>query len=344
MTREGGAGRAAVPRLAAIHVYPLKGAAGIRVPRWRLDAFGPLHDRRWMITDPDGEFVSQRSTPALARVRTALEGDALVLRSDRVGRELRLPLGGPGGQGGEPDSRQGPSAPGHLHPVMIWGDRVEAEAATDPPEEGDGWISEALGRPLHLVRMPDDARRPVPPDSGPLPDSAPPLAPPLAPPHGETRADGGPPRVSFADGYPLLVISESSLEELNRRLRASGEAPVPMDRFRPNLVVSGVPAHDEDTWASFQVGDLRLRGLKGCARCSVTTVDQSTGRRRSKEPLRTLALYRRGPRDEGKVWFGQNAVHLDEGELVEGMPVLVETRGAPVGPPSPPGSPLPDPS
>ncbi|TVP75257.1 MAG: MOSC domain-containing protein [Gemmatimonadales bacterium] len=297
-------------RVGALYVHPLKGAAGIRVPRWPLDAFGPRLDRRWMIVDEHGTFVSQRSTPALARIRTSLEDDALVLEAE--GQTLALPLEGP--------SRSGAGL--RARTVDIWGDGVEALPATDPPGVGDRWISRVLGRPLHVVRMPDDARRPVPvPPEGPLEGPG---------------ADGTPPRVSFADGYPLLVVSEASLNELNRRLRDAGESPVPMDRFRPNVVVTGTPPHDEDTWRDFNVGPVPFRGLKGCARCSVTTVDQATGET-SSEPLRTLATYRRGPGPEGKVWFGQNAVHLELGELAEGMAVEVRRRGPPMGPPASPG-------
>jgi uncharacterized protein YcbX len=113
--------------------------------------------------------------------------------------------------------------------------------------------------------------------------------------------------VSFADAFPFLVISEASLSELNSRLRE----PIEMRRFRPNIVVTGVPAFAEDTWTELRLGALGFRAPKRCDRCSVTTVDPSTGVR-GQEPLRTLATYRK---QDGKVWFGMNLIHDDQGVL-----------------------------
>jgi uncharacterized protein YcbX len=116
--------------------------------------------------------------------------------------------------------------------------------------------------------------------------------------------------VSFADGYPFLVISEASLSDLNSRL----ETPLVMERFRPNIVVSGVPAYAEDTFRHVRFGEVGFRAVKRCDRCSVTTIDPETGAR-GKEPLRTLATYRR---EDGKVWFGMNLIHDAEGTLSVG--------------------------
>ncbi len=126
-------------------------------------------------------------------------------------------------------------------------------------------------------------------------------------------------RVSFADGYPLLLTSEASLSELNRRL----ETPVPMDRFRANLVVDGSDPFEEDRWARIRVGDVELRVVKPCARCVVTTTDQATGSR-SREPLRTLATFRN---EGGRVLFGENLIHDGPGRLRVGNRVdVLSTR------------------
>jgi uncharacterized protein YcbX len=117
-------------------------------------------------------------------------------------------------------------------------------------------------------------------------------------------------RVSFADGFPFLMISEESLADLNRRLAD----PLPMNRFRPNLVVAGGEPYAEDGWERIEIGGVRLRVVKPCARCLVTTTDQATGERGS-EPLRTLATYRKV---NGEVMFGQNVVHENAGHLRTG--------------------------
>ncbi len=177
--------------------------------------------------------------------------------------------------------------------VVVWGDRVVAASVG---AGADRWVSDLLDRPCALVRMPADSVRPVDPD------------------------EAGPGyRVGFADGYPFLLLSEASLDDLNRRL----ETPLPMDRFRPNLVVDGCPPHAEDGWRRVRIGDVVLRVVKPCARCAVTTVDQATGER-GREPLATLATYRLAG---GKVMFGQNLVPETVGVIVEGDPVEVLETG-----------------
>ncbi len=158
--------------------------------------------------------------------------------------------------------------------VQIWRNVC---AALPVSAEADAWFTAVARQPCRLVFMPESTRRPVNP-----------------------KYAGPEDIVSFADGYPILVAGEASLEELNARLAT----PLPMDRFRPNLVVRGVPAHGEDDWRQVKFPRATLRGAKPCARCAVTTIDQSSGELRGPEPLRTLAAYRRG--GEGDVLFGQN--------------------------------------
>jgi uncharacterized protein YcbX len=122
-------------------------------------------------------------------------------------------------------------------------------------------------------------------------------------------------QVSFADGFPFLLISDASLADLNQRL----EQPVPMNRFRPNLVVSGCEAFAEDGWQSIRIGSIGFRVVKPCDRCVITTVDQTQGIR-GKEPLLTLAQYRRW---DGKIWFGQNLIHEQLGMLKVGDSVEI---------------------
>jgi uncharacterized protein YcbX len=173
--------------------------------------------------------------------------------------------------------------------VVIWDDRCAAAWAG---ERAARWFSDVLETDCSLVYMPDDIVRPANPAYAP---------------------EGS--RVSFADAFPLLLISEESLADLNRRM----PLPVPMNRFRPNLVIAGGGAFQEDGMTAFQVGALRFRVVKPCDRCVLTTTDQDTAER-GPEPLRTLATFRRW---DGKVWFGQNVVHEGVGRLRVGEALRV---------------------
>jgi len=174
--------------------------------------------------------------------------------------------------------------------LTLWADRI---IAVLPDHRADDWFSRVAGRESVLAWCPDDVVRPLDP---------------------VYATEGG--RTGFADGFPLLVVGEASLQDLNRRLAV----PLPMDRFRPNLVVSGAAPFAEDDWHHFRVGGIPMHAVKQCARCVVTTTDQATGRRDGEEPLRTLATFRRQPRG---VMFGQNVVHYGTGPLRVGDPVSV---------------------
>lgn len=257
--------------VAGLWVYPVKSAAGIAVDRVDLLDRGPRHDRRWMIVDGSGRFLTQRTVPGLARIRTAIEGAGIALSAPGHGA-TRLPL--------EPDGRAGVR-------VEVWGDEVTAVTA---PPEADRWVAELLGESARFVHMPEASDRKA-----------------------KLDPTGRGARISFADAYPLLLISEESLEALNARLTD----PLPMDRFRPNVVVRGAGAFAEDGWDRFFVGSVECRVASRCARCSTTTVDQATGER-GKEPLRTLASFRREGSD---VFFGVNVVHSGTGTVAVGDPV-----------------------
>lgn len=168
--------------------------------------------------------------------------------------------------------------------VQIWDDHCEAILY---PEEVNEWFSRELGQSVRLVYMPDDSRREVDPRFA-IQEEV----------------------VSFADGYPFLVISEESLAELNSRL----VSPVPMNRFRPNIVISGGEAFGEDGLKKFQANGIQFIGVKPCARCQVVTIDQATTAM-SKEPLKTLATYRRSG---NKVLFGMNLLHSGKGKIEVG--------------------------
>jgi hypothetical protein len=180
--------------------------------------------------------------------------------------------------------------------VVVWRDRCRALDAGDAAGE---WFSGFLGRPARLVRF-DRAQRRL---------SDPAWA-------GDTQAV-----TRFSDGYALLAISRASLDDLNARL----PAPLPVDRFRPNLVLEGLPPYGEDDLRDFRIGDMRLRGVKPCTRCVVTTTHQGTGQVESDEPLRTLRSYRWNAELRG-VTFGQNVIVVGAagGRLARGMRVTVD--------------------
>jgi len=260
--------------LSGITIFPVKSLGGIGVDAWALDELGLVGDRRWMVVDREGRFLTQRQLPAMACIRPALGPEGrLTLRHPKL-PALTIPE---------------PPADGETLLVRVWDDTVTALAAG---EAADAWLRDALGRPCRLVRLPEGAARPVDPDYAP----------------------GA--RTAFTDGFPLLLIGEGSLADLNARL----PSPVSMRRFRPNLVIAGSAPYAEDGWRRIRIGALTFQVVKPCSRCVVTTVDPDTGLAEGPEPLRTLATYRRR---DNKVYFGQNVVHEGTGRLRVGDPVTV---------------------
>lgn len=255
-----------MPHLAALHVYPIKSCRGLTVDEVRLGPRGFETDREWMLVDAAGRFVTQRQIPRLALISTALTATHLVVEAPHHGRAeipRELPLGSD-------------SAP--RRSVQIWKDTCQGLDEGDPIAE---WFSSFLGQAVRLVRFAPEQRR--------LSNRAW---------TGELEAEN-----AFSDGYPILVLSEASLADLNRRL---GGTPLPMNRFRPNLVLGGVEPYFEDHCGTLRFTDVELRIVKPCERCRITTTDQATAEV-GQEPLVTLATYRRDARVSGVV-FGQNAV------------------------------------
>lgn len=264
--------RMTVPHVDALYVYPIKALRGVRVESARVTARGFEADRRWMLVDEAGEFVTQRSLPELATFEVEL-GEHLIRVSRADVGAVEVPRIG---------------AAEASMPVRVWDSAVRAAPAAP---EIDRYFSEALGRPLRLVYMPESVRRAVSPKR--VPEGA---------------------IVGFADGYPYLVISRSAVELVGARAGRTLSA----ERFRPNLVLGGVAPHAEDEWAGFEVGGVRFSCVKPCDRCVVITRDPRTGAADT-EPLATLADYRRR---DGAVWFGQNLVARGEGEIRVGAEVL----------------------
>lgn len=306
--------------ISEINIYPIKSLKGISVDAAVVEERGLQYDRRWMLTTPEGTFLTQREFPRLACVSVWIEDDGLGAAADRFG-DVFIPF--------EPDTD-------NRQQVTIWQSVCEGEIYGGALNE---WFSDVLGSPCQLVYMPDETRRTINP-----------------------RFDHGDDVVSFADGYPIMVLSEASVADLNRRLaenaelpprplppprhrngatppQAGGELdsppkqggelfePLPMNRFRPNFVVKGADAFAEDDWQRVRIGDAVFRSTKLCERCVVTTVDQAKGEFAGKEPLKTLASYRMAKNvipgrfeslgvAANAVLFGQNLVAESVGDVV----------------------------
>lgn len=249
-----------------------------------------------MLVDAGGTFLSQRKLPRMALVEPRVVGDGLEVQAPGM-EPLRVDAA-VADEAGEDPTRGGLE-------VEVWGDRCRAVSAGS---EAARWFSSFLGVECALVRQADDAERPVDPE------------------YAGGREDT---QVSFADGFPFLLATTASVSDLNVRIEAeTGRwGGVGVERFRPNLVVSGSGPWEEDGWARIRIGAVEFAVVKPCARCVVTTVDPATGEQ-GKEPLRTLATFRKR---HGKVFFGQNLVHLGAGALRVGDPVEVLERRSPPG-------------
>ncbi|MEU7042079.1 MOSC N-terminal beta barrel domain-containing protein [Streptomyces varsoviensis] len=261
------------PVLNAVHVYPVKSVAGFAPGEAAVEPWGLAGDRRWVLTEPDGKMITQRQQPRLA----------LASARPLPGGGVRLTA-----PGGEPLDVAVPDEICTVT-VQIFRDKVEAVPAD---AAADAWASDFLGVEARLRYL--DApqhRRPIKPE--------------YARP-GET--------VSFADAFPLLLTTAASLDALNS-LIAQGdhadEGPLPMNRFRPSVVIDGVAPWAEDDWRRVRIGEVAFRVAQPCARCVITTTDQRTAER-GKEPLRTLARHHRVG---DQLVFGQNLVPETTGTL-----------------------------
>jgi uncharacterized protein len=248
--------------ITGLHIYPVKSCRGISLTTSALSSRGLAYDREWMVVDEDGQFVTQRTLPRMALIETALTSDSLRLTAPGESDSLELSLAG----------RELPRCR-----VRVW--RDDCDAFDEGAAAGE-WLSAFLGQSVRLVRFDPTHRR-------------------LSS-HEWTHGVDAENR--FSDGYPLLIIGEESLENLNSRL----DVTLPMNRFRPNVVIRGLGPHGED-YANVLSGDgFELRLVKPCVRCSITATGQTTAEV-GKEPLRTLSAYRRDTALNGAT-FGMNGI------------------------------------
>jgi uncharacterized protein YcbX len=219
-----------------------------------------------MLVNEDGVFLTQRTHPKMALFQAIIQDNQLIIKDKSTNQPL-ITLGLT-------------EDTGETMRVEIWDDRCNAVLVS---QKADLILSAALGLDCHLVKMPDETVRRVDEDF-----------------------NTGDDMVSFADGYPILIVGESSLKDLQNRLPPETKDNVSMRRFRPNIIFSGGQPYEEDNWKHFRIGDLSFQGVKPCARCVLTTIDPDTGIAASdKEPLATLSTYRKRNR---KIYFGQNVI------------------------------------
>ena len=280
--------------IARLFVYPIKSCAGVELPEVLLTETGLEFDRAWMVVDENSEFVTQRQLPRMALIRPQMKHSEMVLRAPGM---LALHIAF--------DRVEAPVR------VRVWKDEVPAYDMGDIAAQ---WFSDFLSQPgrpqkLRLVRFDPEHRR-----------------------ISSLKWTGGiEAQNQFADGFPLLVTSEGSLAELNQKLLAAGHGAVGIERFRPNIVLAGIEAHDEDRVDALHVttgeGEAQLRPVKPCARCPIPDIDPATAES-SPEVGDTLRTYRADARVDGAITFGMNAIVLQgvEHMLKRGQPVGANLR------------------
>ena len=246
-------------QLSQINIFPVKSLDGYSPDRAIVEKRGLQYDRRWLIAEPDGTFMTQRTHPKMALLKATIEGDLLVI-SEKQNPQNSVKIG---------LDTEGPDVA-----VTIWDDTVLASRTTT---EANEFLSHFLGKRCELYKMNAENDRRV-----------------------DEAYNLGDDIVSFADGYPFLIIGENSMRDLNERLNV----PLSIRRFRTNFIFSGGAPFVEDTFKNFKIGDVDFVGVKPCARCVLTTRDPDSGVK-GREPLATLQAYR----SHGtKILFGQNVV------------------------------------
>jgi len=260
--------------ISKLYIYPIKSLRGISVQSALVTDRGLQYDRRWMVVDEQNKFLSLRTIPKMTLLRVEMNDDGLkVMSTEHAGNDFQVRF----------DQEEN-----YQESVTIWNATVEAKRVG---KDADAWFSEMLGVKCKLVYMPDKSLRPVNTASGFAPDGK---------------------FTSFADAYPFLMIGQSSMDDLNKRM----QIPLTIERFRPNIVFSGGFPYQEDIIEDFRIGHINFTGLENCRRCMVPNVDPEKGVLNSdKEPTRTLATYRL--RDK-KIEFGRNVVHQGTGLISVG--------------------------
>jgi uncharacterized protein len=264
-------------QISELYIYPIKSLGGIAKETVEITNTGLKHDRRWMLVDDNNMFLSQRTHPAMALLQPA-ETDTSIVVTHKNNPTQSITI---------PFYNEGKE----MIQVTIWDDVCEAvEVSTSC----SNWFSDMLQMNCKLVYMPDETMRLV-----------------------DKRYAINNEITSFSDGYPILMIGQASLDNLNTKLSEI----IPMNRFRPNIVFTGGHAHIEDEMELFTINDIQFLGVKLCSRCVMTTINQQSSAK-GKEPLKTLATYRT---KNNKIYFGQNVLQQQNGSIAVGEAIQIIT-------------------
>lgn len=262
-------------KLSQLNIYPVKSLPGFSLKESFVEERGLKYDRRWMLTDSENRFITQRLFPKMIFIAVKIKNSELIFFHARKNIEpLKISL---------------TDIPLNNQYVEIWEDLC---IANEYNKEVNQWFSEAMDFKCKLFFMPNSTERKT-----------------------STKYFFKSKNVSFADGYPFLILGEEAINYLNTKLSNS----ITINNFRPNLVFSGGLAHDEDNWVNIKIGNLDFSVVKPCARCVITTIDSNGNK--NKEPLATLSSYRNF---NNKIMFGQNALVHSEGIIKIGDSIIVE--------------------
>lgn len=245
--------------ISEIYIYPVKSLAGIKLKTSKLTSVGLQNDRRWMVVDSNGKFMSQRELSKMATIKTEIIDSKLILKHKNsiikvpsVANETKEML------------------------VTVWKDTF---MATHVSSKVDSWLTGILGQDCKLVYMQENVQRQIDLEFAPIGQN-----------------------VSFADAYPILVISQASLDDLNSKL----ETPVNINRFRANIIVLGIKAFAEDDWQNLSINNIEYKAVKKCSRCIMPSINQQTGKQDRVKMLTVLNRYRQ---IDKKIKFGQNLIY-----------------------------------
>ena len=265
-------------KVSELYIYPIKSLAGIAVDSALLTDRGFKYDRRWLLVDENNIFFTQREFHQMALLQVELINDGLKVYHKQ---NIQSQLTIPA----IPETNERAT-------VQIWNDRCEAQFVSKSVDE---WFSQMLSFKCRLVYMPDTSRRRI-----------------------DERYSINEEITSFSDSHPILIIGQSSLDDLNIRLAD----PLPINRFRPNIVFTGGEAFEEDVMEHFTINDIDFYGVKLCIRCMITTINQDNAVA-AKEPLKTLATYRM---KNNNIYFGQNLLHHGEGTISVGEAIEIKKK------------------
>ena len=266
-------------QVSSIHIYPVKSTAGIELLQADINQLGLAFDRRFVLCDNQGQFITARTEPTLCLIQATLTTTGIELTAN-----------------GMPNLMLNYKAfSARYKKVIVWDDEINSQVCS---AEADRWFSRYLSRNCQLVFFGERSNRIKQPNTS------------------DERS------LAFADGYPLLLISQASLNDLNQRLAQQNLLPVAMSQFRPNIVVNDCSAFAEDIWQHIRIGEIEFIVSKPCERCVFTTVNPKSGKKHpQQQPLATLRDYRKS--DQGEVLFGQNLIPLNQGTIKQGDKIQI---------------------